>query len=365
MSKDPEQHLIDVLLPVYNGEATIAETLNSILAQSEPRFRVLVIDDGSSDATAQLVRGFARRDARIELIEKANSGLVDTLNLGLGRTRAPFIARHDSDDISYPDRFAHQLARLEREPGAVAVAGACIHIDAQGAPTGTRYDPPDPATADPWALPASEPYLLHPFLMLRRDALMRLGGYRHVCHAEDTDLYWRLREVGRLINLREDMGKMRLHGASVSNASPLNGRIMAIHSQLAAISARRRAHGEPDLTFAPGRLAAFKAARAFATMLALAGTQLSEPEREWLKLAASVKLLELASGRMYELEIEDCHTIRDVYLGLSHAQLRGRCIGNWAYRTTLIRLVRKGLLARAGALFHAPLAVRVALLRLL
>jgi glycosyltransferase involved in cell wall biosynthesis len=264
-----EPPLIDVLLPVHNGALTLAAALSSILGQSETRLRVLVIDDGSSDASAAIARGFAQRDTRIELIEKANSGLVDSLNLGLSLAHAPYIARHDSDDISCPDRLARQFACLEHNPDAVAVAGACIHIDAQGAPTGTRYDPPDPDAADPWALPATEPYLLHPFLMVRRQAIARVGGYRHVCHAEDTDLYWRLREFGRLINRPEVMGEMRLHGASVSNASALNGRIMAIHSQLAALSARRRMDGVPDLSFAPDRLAAFKAAGTFQAMLAL------------------------------------------------------------------------------------------------
>lgn len=359
-----EAALIDVLLPVYNGAATIAESVRSLLAQTERRIRILVIDDGSRDDTARIVAGLAAGDARVVLLTKPNSGIVDALNLGIARSRAPFIARQDADDISFPDRFAVQLAAFEADEGIAAVSGSCLHITEDGAPTGTRYQISDPGLADPNALPSAEPYLLHPFLMVRREALIAGSGYRHAFYAEDTDLYWRLAEAGRLVNLEAPLGEMRLHAQSVSNASIVNGRIMAVHSQLAAVSARRRAEGRADIAFPADRLAAYREARTLERMLAIASEPLTPDERVYLRSAASAKLLSLAAGRMYELETSDCRFIRREYARLAPSQLGGRSVANWAYRASLSRFVRRRMLPQFLSLFDFGVASRSYYLRL-
>jgi GT2 family glycosyltransferase len=345
-----ERALVDVLLPAFNAEATIAEAVESLLAQSVSRLRILAIDDGSTDATPDILATLAQRDSRVVLIRRPNGGIIEALNCGLSVVTAPFVARQDADDISFPDRIERQLAAFEAEPDLVAVSGSCIHIDASGHPTGSRYAPPDPDAADALALPASEPYLLHPFLMVRTDAFMSVAGYRHVLHSEDTDLYWRLREIGRLRNLSVALGQMRLHAGSISNASLQNGRIMAVHSQLAALSARRRGLARQDLAFSPDTRSAFRSAPSLEAMIGIAAHALDATEAAHLRRAAAVKLLELASGRLYELDRTDCAFVREVYASLSPDETAGRSLANWAYRASVGRLLRRGRLAELFSL---------------
>src|SRR5262245_8922636 len=159
MPADSSELLIDVVLPVYNGARTIVESVASVLRQTVTGIRVLVVDDGSTDDTPQLLKKLARADERVTILSKANSGIVDALNYGLAHATAPYIARQDSDDRSFSDRFARQLDVLRAGPDVVAVSGACVHIDKHGRATGTTYRPCDPDQANYRTLPSTEPYL--------------------------------------------------------------------------------------------------------------------------------------------------------------------------------------------------------------
>jgi len=361
--RDLGEPLIDVLLPVFNGASTIEESILSVLAQSEKRIRVLVVDDGSTDGTDEILAAIAALDPRVVVIRKKNGGIVEALNLGLSHVTAPYVARQDADDISFADRFSIQMELLNREPGIVAVSGSCTHIDQAGHLTGSHYETWDPDLADYTSFPSREPYLLHPFLMVRRDAIRAIGGYRYVLHAEDTDMYWRLRSLGKLVNLEEPLGNMRVHDGSISNASVANGRIMSVMSQLAAISARRRDQGRPDLEFLRESLAVYKAAGSLEEMISIAGQQLDGEELRYLRAAASVDLLTLASDRAYELEVEDCRFIRAVYSTLPSSRFRGRSIVSWAYRTTLLRLLRTREFEKFKAILSLFTAGRSVVLR--
>ena len=362
-SDHPDQPLVDVLLPVFNGAETIAESIESLLAQTERRIRILVIDDGSTDETPEILAELSRRDNRVVVIRTPNGGIVAALNLGLEKAAAPFIARQDADDISFPDRIERQLAALNANPEVVALSGSCVHIDKTGALTGTTYKVRDPAAADYTTYPSTEPYLLHPFLIVRRDAFKGVNGYRHVIHSEDTDLYWRLRDVGRLMNIDEAYGQMRLHDGSISNASIVNGRIMAIMSQLAAVSARRREEGRDDLEFPKDAKKAYVEARTLEKLLDLACRQLDPDEAHYVRYASCVGLLDMSLSRAYELEDEDCRFIRRMYATIPADRFRGRTTVGWAYRTTLLRFLSKWRPAKLLAIFDFGAASRSILLR--
>ena len=306
MTRRPVPPAADVLIPAYNAERTIGEAVASIQRQSVRDIAIHIVDDGSTDATPAILHDIAAADPRVHVHSRPNGGIVEALNAGLRHCTAEFIARHDADDIAYPERLAVQLACLRARPEFAAVGAAARHIDATGAPTGSiaRLDQPD--RADPFRVPAKEPYLIHPFLTVRRAAIEAVGGYRHACHAEDSDLYWRLSEQGRLHNLPDLLGDYRLHADSISGGSIVNGRIMAIGSQLGAFSARRRRRGVPDLPFPKDRLAAFRAAGSLAAMVTIAARDLDPDELEPFEESVAAKLLELASYRPYELDGEDC-----------------------------------------------------------
>jgi glycosyltransferase involved in cell wall biosynthesis len=342
-------HRIDVLVPVYNGARTIRESLASVQVQTVKDIRVVVVNDGSRDGTAEIVAALAREDPRICLINKPNSGIVETLNLGLGYCQAEFIARFDADDVSYPRRLETQLSYLRDNPDCVAVGGRVDHIDEQGRPLKGLPHPGQPDLADPCWVPAREPYLIHPFLMVRRSAITGIGGYRYVRNSEDTDLYWRLAEHGRLHNLHVSLGQYRMCTTGISGASILNGRVMATNSQRAALSAIRRRKGRSDLSFRDSNGLRYD----FGTLEEIykgACSDLDSEERVHLSISASAKLLELTNYRPYELEYSDCVFIRKCLSEAYRLPQRNQAELNWLVTVAASRLLTKGRLAEVAAL---------------
>ena len=357
---------IDVLIPVYNAGKTVRSAVDSIRAQTVTDILIHVVDDGSTDATPAILAELAAIDPRVRVHTKPNSGIVDALNHGLEFCTAEFVARHDADDLAYPDRFAVQLDWLDRHPDTVAVGAAVRHIDADGAPTGDVVSLGSPDLANAFEVPSQEPYIIHPFLMVRRAAIAAVGGYRYVHHAEDTDLYWRLSGQGRLHNLPEVLGEYRLHDQSISGASIANGRIAAVQSQLAALSHRRRLSGAPDLEFGKADLVRLKAADGFAEVIAVAGSNLDEAERAYLAEASAAKLLELASYRPFELDSADCRLVGGIARrGLGHLSPANRALQVRRLSGTAARLAAAGRMGDALALLPPSLLPQFAVRALL
>ena len=304
---------VDVLIPVYNAEKTVEAAVSSIQTQTFRDLAIVLIDDGSTDSTPERLAHIASRDPRVSLLRQENCGIVDALNAGWRACNAPLIARHDADDIAAPDRIQKQVSLLRAAPDVVALSGAFRHIDENGALIGDEVHLPSPDTADPDWIPAREPYLLHPLLMLRRSALDSVDGYRYAFHAEDADLYWRLQEIGRLSNLPDILGHYRISGTSISSSSILNGRVQALSSQLAALSARRRRAGKLDIEFRRSDLQRYQRATTLDRMVQIASEALEESESRHLAVSTANKLLSLSTYRPYKLERSDCSFIRSAY----------------------------------------------------
>jgi glycosyltransferase involved in cell wall biosynthesis len=342
--------LIDVLVPVFNSARTVRTAIESVQAQTLDNIRILVVDDGSTDDTPRLLAEMAAGDPRLQIIRQSNSGIVSALNVALAHSRAEFIARHDADDIAYPRRLEHQLGYMREHPECIGVSGAARHIDEHGRFLGVVVRFPSPDVADAKWLPAREPYLMHPFLMARLSALRAVGGYRYVVHSEDSDLYWRMQEHGHLHNMDAVLGEYRMHSASISGSSVSNGRIMALSSQLAAISALRRRAGRIDLTFPKEAIARYRAAASLAEIFQLGCRGLASSEIEHLEIALAAKLLDLADYRPYELELADCKFIRTALA----KRMRSTNPRNQSELTRLTlraaaRLLHKGLVKEAFA----------------
>ena len=304
---------IDVLVPVYNAAATLNDSFESLAMQSLADFRVIAVDDGSTDESATLLSDWAARDSRFTFISKPNGGIVAALSAALARVTAPFIARLDADDLCDPARLERQHHYLTQHPCAVAVGGRVSHINERGAAVDGMPHPGDPGEADPWAIPALEPYIIHPFLMARTDAMRAAGGYRHVPHSEDSDLYWRLRDHGTLHNLDEVVGQYRLHSGSISGASVVNGRVMAVGSQLGAWAARQRERGLADPGFGTDLIQRLVAAQSLTAMCKAVAGIIGEAELPRFRLASGIKLLELAGYRPYEIDADDARFIRHAF----------------------------------------------------
>jgi glycosyltransferase involved in cell wall biosynthesis len=308
-NSQPKAALIDVLIPAYNAASTIRASIQCIQSQTITDIRIIVVNDGSTDETARLLEDMSKDDARIVVHSQENKGIVDALNMCLRLSTARFIARHDADDIAYPRRLESQLDYLKTHPDCVAVGANAWHIGENGSRLGTRTIFIGDVDPDPYAVPSREPYLMHPFLMVRREAIDAAGGYRYCFHAEDADLYWRLLKSGRLHNLEEVLGEYRVHAGSVSIASIRHGRIAAKYSQLAALSYRRIQAGKDDIRFDRIDLAALNAMPNFHQVIEHKIDQLDSVEQAYLKQASAAKLVAAASYRPFRLELDDCRQL--------------------------------------------------------
>ncbi len=310
--------MVDVVMPARNAESTIRSAMESIQRQTIAEWRLIVIDDGSTDATHSIASALAERDGRILILRGPQRGVVGALNLGLECCRAPFVARQDSDDIAYPDRLQRQLAALTADPECVAVGCDLRHIDEDGVPTGNWGRFRSPETSDPNWVPAFEPYIAGPVFMARREIVQEVGGFRFMRVAEDSDLCWRLQERGRLHNAPEVLADYRMHPHSITSRSIRLGRVNAVCSQRSALSARRRRSGRPDLDFSQALMARQDELASMAALIEQAVVGLDARETAWLKAASAAKLIELVLYRPFELEPEDCCFIAQALRGGDH-----------------------------------------------
>ncbi len=205
---------ITVLMPVYNGEGFLRAALESILNQTFSDFELLVIDDGSTDASHEIAAAFADPRIRIETNGR-NLGLIATLNRGLELARGEYIARMDADDISLPKRFERQIAFLDAHPQI----GGCGTWFEKVTPAGTttRRMPDSPALIRLFLL-FDNPFL-HSSMMLRR-RLLDTHGLRFdpaYPHSEDYDFWVRCTSIADMANLPEVLVRYNDHPANISH----------------------------------------------------------------------------------------------------------------------------------------------------
>ncbi|MDR2489690.1 MAG: glycosyltransferase [Desulfovibrio sp.] len=234
---------ISVCLPVYNAQAFLSCAVESILGQSYPHFELLVVDDGSTDASAEILARYAAHDERVKVFSQQNSGLVVSLNRLLHEAKAPLIARMDADDVALPDRFAKQIEVMQARPELAALGGSLITIDQDGTP-GARIRYPQGADLRRYARYASP--VAHPAVMMRTDLVKRAGGYRqYYRHCEDYDLWLRLLDMAEMDNLDDVLLHYRTHGSNISVAHAFAQRMGTCVAQ--AVARYRQQTGE-DLT---------------------------------------------------------------------------------------------------------------------
>ena len=126
---------VSVIVPAYNVRSYIEPALVSLQNQSFPDFEAIIVDDGSTDGTAEVVKGFCERDSRFQLLQKQNGGLSSARNYGIRHARAPYIALLDGDDVYEPDKLATHIAILDRAPEVGVVYSASRAIREDGRPT--------------------------------------------------------------------------------------------------------------------------------------------------------------------------------------------------------------------------------------
>ena len=137
--------LVSVIMPAYNASGTIRQTIESVFIQTGVAWELIVIDDGSTDNTAKTVQDLCLKEEKIKLIEKSNSGVADTRNVGIENAEGQYIAFLDSDDLWYEGKLKQQI-KLLRETNAVMSYGSCDVINANGEHTGIVRHVPERLT---------------------------------------------------------------------------------------------------------------------------------------------------------------------------------------------------------------------------
>lgn len=192
-----------VVIPVFNAEAYLAQALASVQLQTFADWELIVLDDGSTDASVEIARAFAATDPRITVQHDGqNRGLVFRLNQMPTLTTAPLLARMDADDLMHPERLARQVEVFARRSELDVLGTAAYAIDQSSEPYGFKAAPPIPEDAAGFL--AASP-LIHPSVMLRRAWLAQHPYDACYERAEDYELWWRTQSHTVFMNLPEPL----------------------------------------------------------------------------------------------------------------------------------------------------------------
>jgi hypothetical protein len=207
--------VVSVLMSVHNGRPFLREAIESILAQTFTDLEFLIVNDGSTDGTEEIISSY--RDPRIRLIRHASRrGLTRSLNQGLRSAAGRYIARQDSDDVSEPDRLARQVAYMEANPDIGLLGTWYREIDENGSVLAEQRLP----CADTdlrWALLFYCPFI-HSAAMFRSEVRAAAGLYDEAyVYAQDHDYWLRIAKRFALANLDEILVNYRIHARSMTS----------------------------------------------------------------------------------------------------------------------------------------------------
>lgn len=205
---------------VYNGAETLPETLASVSCQEDSSFELIVVDDGSTDQTPDILDSWSKRDNRIRVLHQPNGGLTRALIRGCAEAQAEFIARHDCGDRSSPLRLSKQRKWLQLH-GDTVVVGSAFRLFGPRGETLSRWRPKHAGGHLRQSLLDARPLEMygphHGTVMFRKDAYLRCGGYRKEFYfAQDLDLWTRMAELGEVSILDAELYEAEFTHSSIS-----------------------------------------------------------------------------------------------------------------------------------------------------
>lgn len=205
-------------MPVYKSAKYLAEAIESILGQSYGDFELLISNDGSPDASSDIIAHYAAKDDRIVSLHRSeNRGVIYTRNELLRHARGEWMATMDGDDISMRDRFERQMEFIREQREYVLIGSAARLIDPDGNPMCVIGQERSHEEIDAWHMSGkSGTAFVSPTSMMRTAAVRAVGGYReHDGCAEDFDLFLRLAEYGKLCTIPDVLMHYRQHFGSL------------------------------------------------------------------------------------------------------------------------------------------------------
>lgn len=200
--------LVSFLIPIYNAEQYLTESLISHLYQSYENIEFILVNDGSTDSSREILEEFAKNDSRIKIVNKKNGGIVSALNEGLSVSTGEFIARADADDISFIHRIEKQVAAIKNNDKVVLVASSFEVIDEDSEYMYREIMPT--RDIDIKRALYLRNIIAHGSTLMRASTLKKLGGYSADCGpTEDYELWTRLAAEGGFIGIEEPLYRWR------------------------------------------------------------------------------------------------------------------------------------------------------------
>lgn len=202
-------------MPVYNGEQHLDIAIQSVLDQTFPDFELLIMDDGSTDRTPQILEHFAKKDPRIKLFYQKNSGVVQSSNALIAHAKAELISRLDADDMISPECLKLQFDHMQKNPKTVLLGTVCRYYQ----PDGTQTETSTTFSEDflnRWFLTYNCAFL-QISLMFRKTVFDACSHYLESEYpAEDYGLWIRMKKHGHIENLKNILGVYRINPEGIS-----------------------------------------------------------------------------------------------------------------------------------------------------
>ncbi len=218
--------VISVIMPVYNAAAYLQDAIESVIKQSFENFELILINDGSTDQSMDIIHQF--NDQRIVLLDnECNRGLIFSLNRAIAQARGKYIARMDADDLCLSFRLQDQFTYMENNPNISVLAGFIDFINEYGAPKGLW--PLDRKAINPHSIKkymVSACCIAHPSIMARTEIMQQYPYSNQQKAIEDYDLWLRLLADGFQIDkLNKSILQYRVHENSVTQADNLHNNV--------------------------------------------------------------------------------------------------------------------------------------------
>ncbi len=205
-------------MPAYNAAAFLAEAIESILQQTLRDFELIIVDDGSTDATLNIIESYAKSDPRIRVIHNPHGGVSSALNAGLHAARYDWVAVMHSDDVALPQRLQRQWEATKTDPSVVIWGTDGYHLSANGERIGHfRVGPTTVAECEALRKAGETVQAIHPTVLLKRDVALQAGGYdSNFDGSEDIEIFDRILKYGPLVTITEPLLNYRIHNSSLS-----------------------------------------------------------------------------------------------------------------------------------------------------
>lgn len=235
---------ISVVIPAYNEQQFLGNAIESICRQTFEDFELVVVNNGSTDGTGQIIAEWSARDPRVRGLTLETASLHRSLREGVAFSRGAFIARLDADDVAASDRLQRQYEAMVRNPALGLLGTAAQVIGPNGKSLGLIEHRTTDEEIKRGLTHGGCPFV-HSSVMMRRDVYLQAGGYRSGLNlAEDYDLWLRMAAITEMANLPEPLVNYRLHGDSLT-VRRRTGLVLSGLCAAAAVVARQSGRPEP------------------------------------------------------------------------------------------------------------------------